>query len=104
MVRIHVTVRLFALAKERAGRSEIELELPAKSTVADLRRALRDRFPELAALWSSALVAVDEEYAGDDVPIGPGTTLAVIPPVSGGTRTCRGALSLPAWSKETDHR
>ena len=30
------------------------------------------------------MIAVDEEYAGDDTPIPPGSRLAVIPPVSGG--------------------
>ena len=83
---MHVRVRLFAVAKERAGNSELELELPGSPTVADLRTALRDRFPELGPLWSSAMIAVDEEYAGDGVAIAPGSQLAVIPPVSGGAR------------------
>ena len=38
------------------------------STVADLRAALGERLPALAPLLSTAMIAVDEEYAGDDVP------------------------------------
>ena len=71
------------MAKERVGRSEIHIELAAAATVADLRAALRADSPELGPLWASALIAVDEEYAPDDVPIMPGSQLAVIPPVSG---------------------
>ena len=77
-------VRLFAMAKERMGQPEIHVELSSTATVADLRAALRAHSPELGPLWLSALIAVDEEYADDDVPITPGSQLAVIPPVSGG--------------------
>ncbi len=77
-------VRLFAMAKERVGQPEIRIELSSAATVADLRAALCAHSPELGPLWSSALIAVDEEYASDDVPITPGSQLAVIPPVSGG--------------------
>jgi molybdenum cofactor cytidylyltransferase len=82
--RMTMRVRLFAMAKERVGRSEISLELPSSATVADLRVALRAHSPELGPLWSTAMIAVDEAYAADDVPIAAGSQLAVIPPVSGG--------------------
>ncbi len=80
-----IRVRLFAMAKERVGRPEIRIELSSAATVADLRAALRAHSPELGPLWSGALIAVDEEYASDDVPITPDSQLSVIPPVSGGT-------------------
>jgi molybdenum cofactor cytidylyltransferase len=79
-----VEVRLFALARERAGRSVVDLELPPSAKVAGLRDALRQRFPAIAPLMSNALIAVNEDYAGDDTPILPGSRIAVIPPVSGG--------------------
>jgi molybdenum cofactor cytidylyltransferase len=80
-------VRLFAMAKDRVGQPEICIELSSAATVADLRAALRAHSPELGPLWSGALIAVDEEYASDDVPIAPDSQLAVIPPVSGGAGT-----------------
>jgi molybdenum cofactor cytidylyltransferase len=107
MDTIHVTVRLFALARERVGRSEVGLELPAPAAVADLRAALRDRFPELGPLWSCAMIAVDEEYAGDGVAIAGSSQVALIPPVSGGAGV--GAIRRPArdsWSSaghDRDH-
>ena len=79
-----VHVRLFALAKQRAGRSEVVVELPEPATVADLKRLLAETLPELAPLVSSLMIAVDSEYAGDDQVVAPGSEIAVIPPVSGG--------------------
>jgi molybdenum cofactor cytidylyltransferase len=82
--KMQVTVRLFALAKERAGRSAVTIELAPGSTVAELRAALADRLPGLAPLMPSVMIAVNEEYASDGTPISPGSRLAMIPPVSGG--------------------
>jgi molybdenum cofactor cytidylyltransferase len=84
-----VHVRLFALARQRAGRPEVVVELPEPATVADLKRALAETLPELAPLASSLMIAVDSEYAGDDLHISPGSEVAVIPPVSGGAPTPR---------------
>jgi molybdenum cofactor cytidylyltransferase len=87
--RFRVLVRLFALAKDRAGQREVEIELEHGSTVCDLRTALAESWPALAPLLTAAMIAVDEEYAGDDTPIQPGSRLAVIPPVSGGAGVIR---------------
>ncbi len=83
--RIKLEVRLFAMAKERAGRTTVEVELPRGSRVADLRAAIGHRLPALAPLLSKTMIAVDEEYADDDQILAPGSRIAVIPPVSGGS-------------------
>jgi molybdenum cofactor cytidylyltransferase len=85
---LRVEIRLFAMARERAGRSLIDLELAPGSRVADLRDALREQFPELAPLLPNALIAINQEYAGDEMQILPGSRIAVIPPVSGGECRC----------------
>jgi molybdopterin converting factor subunit 1 len=77
-----LTVHLFAAAAERVGRSAIELPQPA--TVTALRRLLADNWPSLADLLPRCAVAVNHEYAADDVVLHPGDEIAVIPPVSGG--------------------
>jgi molybdopterin converting factor subunit 1 len=82
---VRVTVRLFALARQRAGRAEVVLDLPEGATVADLKRALAASCPELAPLVPNVMIAVDSEYADDDVAIAPAAEVAVIPPVSGGS-------------------
>ncbi|HYF27294.1 MAG TPA: molybdenum cofactor biosynthesis protein MoaE [Baekduia sp.] len=77
-----VTVRLFAALRERAGRGELELELPEGATAADALEAVR----ELAA-GSPLVLAVNREYATPETRLAPGDELAVVPPVSGGAVT-----------------
>lgn len=82
--RSTVTVRLFAVAKERAGRAEIEVVLPLPATVAALRQAIAARYPSLAELAPRVMIAVETDYASDESMISPGSRIALIPPVSGG--------------------
>jgi molybdenum cofactor cytidylyltransferase len=84
ITKMRVRVRLFAMAKDLVGCSEIEIELPPSATVADLRRALAGCLPALRPLWPKVLIAVDEEYADDNTLIAARSRIAVIPPVSGG--------------------
>lgn len=79
-----VAVKLFAAARELAGRGEVEIELPSGATVEDLRAALCAAAPTLAALAERSMIAVNEEYAGDATLLNEGDVAALIPPVSGG--------------------
>ncbi|MBX9787448.1 MAG: MoaD/ThiS family protein [Pirellulales bacterium] len=79
-----VTVKLFALARELAGRDELELEVADDATIADLRRALATSHPRLSTVLAHAHFAVDSQYATDCTPIHANSELALIPPVSGG--------------------
>jgi molybdenum cofactor cytidylyltransferase len=80
-----LTVRLFAIARQKAGKPEIEVELPSlPATVTDLRLALAMQHPALASLAPRVMIAVDSDYAADETMINPGAKLALIPPVSGG--------------------
>ncbi len=80
-----VTVRLFAILRERAGRDSVEIELPEGATVGDAfeRLAAAPGLGELVARMPLRM-AVNHEYAGDATRIDPGDELAVIPPISGG--------------------
>jgi molybdopterin converting factor small subunit len=83
--RVRVNVRLFALARQRAGRAEVALDVADPVTVAAVKAALAAAYPELAPLVPQMLIAVNGEYAGDEwSPIPPGAEVAAIPPVSGG--------------------
>jgi molybdopterin converting factor subunit 1 len=82
--RITLEVRLFAIARERAGRPTLALELPCGSCVAELRAEIAQRLPALASLLPRSLIAVNEEYAGEDHVLADGARVAVVPPVSGG--------------------
>ena len=82
---MRVTVRLFALARQRAGLSEVTIDLEGEANVGGLRKALGDRYPELLPILPSLLFAVDNEYATDEMTILSDSEVAAIPPVSGGT-------------------
>ena len=79
-----VTVRLFAVVREKAGRSELRLELPPGATVAQVRDALAATAPDLRHQLGRCAFAVNQSYARADAPLHEGDELAVIPPVSGG--------------------
>lgn len=81
---MHVTIRLFAMLRERAGAAELELELPDGARVRDALAA-----PAVAALADGLplVMAVNREYADGDAPLAAGDELALVPPVSGGRGT-----------------
>ncbi len=83
-----VSVRLFAILRERAGRDSVEIELPDGATVGDAFQRLAET-PGLGDLVGHMplRMAVNREYASEGAPIAPGDELAVIPPISGGART-----------------
>jgi MoaE-MoaD fusion protein len=78
---VHVRIRLFAILRERADADELELELPEGARVRDVLERigpLADGVP--------LVMAVNREYADADAPLQAGDELALIPPVSGGSR------------------
>jgi molybdopterin converting factor subunit 1 len=79
---VEVTVRLFAMLRERAGAPELTLELPDGACVRD---ALASE--PLAALAGGIplVMAVNREYADGGRVLDAGDELALIPPVSGGS-------------------
>lgn len=79
-----VRVRLFAVARQAAGRDLVEVDLPEGATIADLRGQLGRQIPPLAALAPQMMFAVAAQYASDGQVIAPGADVACIPPVSGG--------------------
>jgi molybdopterin converting factor subunit 1 len=81
---IAVTIRAFALYRERLGRSELALTLPPGATVQVALDALAKAYPQIAPYVDHTMVAVNQEYADHDQPLSHGDELALIPPVSGG--------------------
>ncbi len=96
-----VTVRLFAVFRERVGSDSIELEVDDGATVAEALERLAER-PELTDLLERMPVrmAVNRDYADSDTQLSSGDELALVPPVSGGehdrvyVRITDGPLSL----------
>lgn len=79
-----VRVRLFALAREVVGAEAYELQIDESATVTDLKNALAERFPALAATLRLSMVAVNADYATPDRVLQATDDIALIPPVSGG--------------------
>jgi len=79
---MEVTVRLFAMLRERAGAQELTLELPDGASVSD---ALASEALAPLAEGIPLVMAVNREYAGGEHVLDPGDELALIPPVSGGS-------------------
>src|SRR5690349_20628742 len=74
------------MLRERAGASEVTLDLPDGASVRDALESLGD-----LARGMPLVMAVNREYAPEDQVLDPGDELALIPPVSGGA-TDAGAL------------
>jgi MoaE-MoaD fusion protein len=81
---VRVTVRLFAVVREKAGVGQTMLSLPSGSAVVDAAALLAQRFPDIVPHLSRAAFAINREYAAKDARLNDGDELAIIPPVSGG--------------------
>jgi molybdopterin synthase catalytic subunit/molybdopterin converting factor small subunit len=93
---MHVTVRLFAGLRERAGRSRIELENVA--SVDDVWPALG-----LGTEPEGLLYARNREYVERGTELRDGDEVALIPPVSGGAcRIVAGPIDVPAALAEVE--
>ena len=73
----------FGIAKDIVGGKQIDLDLPDIDTVGALRRHLDTLYPRLLKL-SSYVIAVNDEYADENVSLDLKDEVAIIPPVSGG--------------------
>ena len=80
-----VTVKLFALLKDKIKRSEICIP-DAPATVAGLLRRVSNEYPALAdaLIEGRILVSVNQEFATPDMPIRDGDEVGLMPPFSGG--------------------
>jgi molybdenum cofactor cytidylyltransferase len=79
-----IRVKLFARARDLAGSSELVLDLPEGATVADLRRTLAAEHPKLSGLLARSAIAVNDDFAQDELVLPAGGEVALLPPVSGG--------------------
>jgi molybdopterin converting factor small subunit len=81
---MRVRVYFYSYYKELAGCAVTEEELPSPSTVRDLLARVHDRFPRLAGLGKSTLVAVGVDYQPRDYVLQEGDEVSLFPPVQGG--------------------
>jgi molybdopterin synthase catalytic subunit len=89
MLRVTVSVRLFAGLRERAGTDRLDVDLPDGATVAELLDALAGT-PVGPIGPRQCVVAINREYADAEQAIQAGDEVALVPPVSGGEAAVRG--------------
>lgn len=77
-----IKVLLFADLQEKAGKREVEISVE-DITVAEIRDQLLEMYPQLTGI-TTAMPAVNEDYADGSQVVKSGDTVAFIPPVSGG--------------------
>lgn len=80
-----IKILFFAHLKDLSGvdREVLEVYLPLR--VVELKRMIVARFPMLAERMTNVLVAVNQQYAGDEDVVQAGDEVAFFPPVSGGS-------------------
>jgi molybdopterin synthase catalytic subunit len=83
---IRVRIRLFAMQRELAGTRGLEVQLPSGATIGDAWQALVGLHPRLAPGRAALRFARNGAYAPVDTPLADGDEVAMIPPVSGGSR------------------
>jgi molybdopterin converting factor subunit 1 len=84
MTTTGIDVRLFAQARELAGKERITVSSPSPTTAGDLRNLIALACPELKTLLERCRLAVNHRIAEDRTSISQADEVAVIPPVAGG--------------------
>ncbi len=79
-----LTIRLFAVFRERIGRPALELPAAPGDTVASVWERVVDGHPDLGALRPSTRFAVNGVYAPPETAVRDGDEVAFLPPMSGG--------------------
>jgi len=74
----------FAKLKDIVGKTEMEFDLREGSKVADLKREVLQKFPNLQEYVDIMIVSINQNFAFDDDPIPENSEIALFPPVSGG--------------------
>jgi MoaE-MoaD fusion protein len=77
-------VKLFAVARDRAGASVVDVELSLPATIGELRTALAQQYSPLADVIAHVRFALNDDYATDATAVDSQAEIALIPPVSGG--------------------
>ena len=80
---INIQLLLFGITTDLLGTSSLEVTLQQHASVKNLKENLLKTYPQLENINSYA-IAVNEEYASDEMVLNENDVIAIIPPVSGG--------------------
>lgn len=79
-----VTVSFYSYFKDLTGCAQTTETVPDGSTIQDLLKKLGVRFPRLAAMQRSILIAVGLDYQERGYVLKEGDEVSLFPPVQGG--------------------
>ncbi|WP_298882553.1 MoaD/ThiS family protein [uncultured Polaribacter sp.] len=78
-----IKVLFFGITTDLVATSNLELDVLEGLSVSNFKNLLKEKYPQLENIDSYA-IAVNEEYASNEVLLKENDVIAVIPPVSGG--------------------
>ena len=81
---MQVTISFYSYLKDLTGSTRERQEMPPGSTLDDLFESVAGRFPKLAAMKHSTLMAVGVDYQPRDYQLKEGDDVSFFPPVQGG--------------------
>ena len=81
---MRVTVKLFALIREKAGTDGLALDLPDGADVKQAIEAIQHQQPDLEPYLDNLRFSLDMDFVEADTPLHEGAEVVLIPPVSGG--------------------
>lgn len=81
---MRIKVKLFAILRERVGKSEVFQEISDGTTIRDLWGVLQGEYAGLSAIDIKLLYAVNSDYVEANYVLQDGDEVVFIPPVSGG--------------------
>ena len=93
-----VKVLFFGMLRDLVGHSEQELELPENACLGSVLTHYTEHFPQLLKMSDSILLAHNQQFATRDSTLADGDEVAMMPPVSGGTKS----YTPPAKSLESE--
>ena len=81
---MQITVKLFALMREKAGTDTVALEVPDGANLMQAVAVLVRHYPALAPYMSNTRFSLQMDFVDPATMLAQGDELALIPPVSGG--------------------
>ena len=78
-----ITTLFFGITTDLIGASQMQIDIKENATIKDFKTLLKNEYSQLENINSYA-IAVNEEYASDNISLKENDIVAVIPPVSGG--------------------
>ena len=81
---MQITVHFYSYFKDLTGCAETTAQIASGDTIAVLQTRLIEKFPKLASMQKSTLIAVGVEYQTKDYVLKDGDEVSLFPPVQGG--------------------